>query len=79
MAATQQVFVYNFGSSMARYLKLVSISPKMYTSNTPDLSILRFNVILVEKSKMAAHAVCYVLINAHLERSGGIPPVEGQR
>jgi len=50
MAAIEQVFVYNFGSSKARHSNLVLIPPEIDTPDTPDPSILRFNVILDEKS-----------------------------
>jgi len=55
MIAADQVFIYNFGSRRARKLNLVSIPPKMYIPNTPDLSILRFDAIFDYKSNMAAH------------------------
>ena len=55
MAATEQVFVYNFGSSRARYSNLVLISPEINIPYMPDPSVLRFDVILDEKSNMATH------------------------
>ena len=54
MAATLQVLVYKFGSSRARYSNCVSIPPEIDIPDTPDLSILCFDVILDEKSYMAA-------------------------
>ena len=54
MAATLQVLVYKFGSSRARYSNFVSIPPEIHIPDTPDLSILCFDVILDEKSYMAA-------------------------
>ena len=54
MAATLQVCVYKFGSSRVRYSNFVSIPPEFDTPDTPDLSILRVDVILDEKSNMAA-------------------------
>ena len=54
MAAAEQVFVYNFGSSRARYSNLVSIPPEMDIPDTPDLSFLRFDVMLYIISNMAA-------------------------
>ena len=41
MTATEQVFVYNFGSSRARYSNFVSIPPEIDIPDTPDPSILR--------------------------------------
>ena len=55
MAAADQVFTYNFVSRRARKPNLVSIPPKIDILDTPDLSILRFDAIFDDKSKMAAH------------------------
>ena len=55
MAATEWAFICDFGSSRARYSKLVSIPHENDIPDTPDLSILCFDVILDEKSNMAAH------------------------
>ena len=55
MAATEQVFVYNFVSSRASYSNWVSIPPEIDVPDTPDSSILRFVVILDDKSNMVAH------------------------
>ena len=46
MAAAEQVFVYNLGSSRARYSNLVSIPPEVDIPDKPDLSDLRFDIIL---------------------------------
>ena len=45
MPATEQVFVYNFGSSRARYSNVLSIPHEIDIPDTPDLYILRFDVI----------------------------------
>ena len=55
MVASDQVFIYNFGSRRARKPNLVSIPPKIDIPNTPDLCILRFDAIFDDKSNMAAH------------------------
>jgi len=46
MAAAEQVFVYNLGSSRARYSNLVSIPPEVDILDKPHLSVLRLDVIL---------------------------------
>ena len=46
MAATEQIFVNNFGSTMARHSNLVSIPREIDIPDTPDPSILHFDVIL---------------------------------
>ena len=55
MAATEQLFVYNFGSSRARYSNFVSIPPKIDIPDTPDPYILRSDAIFDEISNVAAH------------------------
>ena len=55
MGAAERVFVCNFGSSRTRYSTLVSFPPEIDIPDTPDLSILRIDVILEGKSKMTAH------------------------
>ena len=55
MAAAEPVFIYNFGSRRARQANLVSIPPQIDIPDTSDLSVLRFDAILDEKSKMTAH------------------------
>ena len=55
MAATEQVLVYNFGTSRARYSNLVSIPHEIDIPDTPDSSILCVDVILDAESNMAAH------------------------
>jgi len=54
MGAAERVFVCNFGSSRTRYSTLVSFPPEIDIPDTPDLSILRIDVILEGKSKMTA-------------------------
>ena len=46
MAATEQVFVYNFGSSRAVYSNVVAIPPEIDIPFTSNPSILCFDVIL---------------------------------
>ena len=55
MAAAEQVFVCDFGSSVARYSNLVTIPPEIDIPDTPDPVVVRFDVILDDKSYMAAH------------------------
>ena len=55
MDATEQVFVYNCGSSRARYSNFVSIPPEIDISDTPDRSMLWFDVVLDYLFNMAAH------------------------
>ena len=55
MATTLQVLVYKFGSSRARYSNMLSIPPEIDIPDTPDLSILCFDVILDDKSYMSPH------------------------
>ena len=52
MAVTERMFVNNFGSCQARYLNLESFPLKIYT---PDLSILRVDIIVYVKYNMGAH------------------------
>ena len=56
MAPAEQVFVCNFGSSRATYSNLVSVPTDIEISDTHGVSILRFDVILDEKSNMVAHS-----------------------
>ena len=54
MAAILQIFVYKFGSSRAKYSNVLSFPPEIDIPYTPDLSILCFDIILDDKSYMAA-------------------------
>ena len=54
MAATEQVFIYNFGSRRGKKPNLVSIPLELGIPHTAELSILHFNVWLDEKVNMAS-------------------------
>ena len=57
MAAAERVFVYKFGSSRVRCSNMVPLPPEIDIPDTPDLSILRFDVkLLDEKSTIAAQS-----------------------
>ena len=54
MASAEQVFVNNFEFSRARYSNLYPFPPEIGIPDTLDISIIRFDVTLNEKSNMAA-------------------------